>query len=81
MSTWDGNHDDLENLIRPLLNDPSSMETFSTRISPVGEEGQHTLIMDHGARNAFGGMVRATAIVSIDHESCEIVDIDTLGLE
>ena len=36
LSEWDGNHDDLEALIRERLNDPGSMETIETRIAPGG---------------------------------------------
>ena len=42
LSPWDGNHDGLEALIRDELNDPGSMETIETRITPVDEDGNHT---------------------------------------
>ena len=63
LSAWDGNHDGLEALVRAELVDPASMETYDTRIAPVDElNGKHTLIMDFGSRNSFGGMVRNTAV-------------------
>lgn len=71
LSPWDGNHDGLEALVRDQLKDPSSMETHGTRISPVNSLGRHTVIMDFGARNSFGGMVRQTATGWVDNETCE----------
>jgi hypothetical protein len=78
LSAWDGNHDGLEGLVRPQLNDPGSMETHETRIWPVGDGNRHRIIMTFGAGNAFGGMVRHTAIGWIDHDSCEatLVSVD-----
>lgn len=70
LSLWDGNHDLFEGLIRERLNDPSSMETFETRVSPV-KEGRHEILMDFGARNAFGGMVRKVAYGNYDNKTCE----------
>ena len=69
LSSWDGNHDGLERLVKPLLNDPNSMETFKTHIGRVSN-GEHRIIMEFGARNAFGGMVRMTAYGWVDHEDC-----------
>ena len=71
LSTWDGHHDGLEELVKNQLNDPSSMEPHETRIAPVNELGQHTIFMDFGARNAFGGVVRNTATGWVDNETCE----------
>ncbi len=70
LSAWDGNHDGLETLVKQHLNDPSSMETHQTLISPV-VDGTHRIKMEFGAANAFGGMVRHVAIGYIDHETCE----------
>ena len=74
LSLWDGNHDDFERQVRELLNDPDSMETHSTRFGTI--EGQFFLIMDYGARNAFGGMVRTEAIAIMDTETCEVFVLD-----
>ncbi len=72
LSEWDGNHDGFERLVKPYLNDPDSMETFSTRMGQLGSRPNgHSISMDFGARNAFGGMVRHTATGSVDHDSCE----------
>lgn len=71
LSEWDGNHDGFERLVKPYLNDPDSMETFSTRMGAFGSRPNgHSIIMEFGARNAFGGMVRHTAVGSVDHDSC-----------
>lgn len=74
LSAWDGNHDGLERLVKGELNDPDSMVTHETRIAPVvtnnsGQQG-HAIIMEFGARNAFGGMVRHEARGWVDHETC-----------
>ena len=79
LSSWDGNHGGMEDLVRRLLNDPNSMETYETKITPVQPgTGQHTIIMTFGGGNSFGGMVRHTAIGWIDHDSCEatLVSVD-----
>ncbi len=70
LSAWDGNNDELEALVRARLNDPGSMETFETRMGPLAD-GRHRIVMDFGARNAFGGMVRHTAYGWIDNVTCE----------
>ena len=72
LDAWDGNHNGLEALVRDVLNDPGSMETYETRVSPV-EDGEHSIIMEFGARNVFGGMVRQTAFGTYDHKTCEAV--------
>ena len=72
LSSWDGNHDGFERLVRARLNDPGSMKTYETRITPV-VGGEHRIIMEFGAKNAFGGMVRHTATGRVDHETCKAV--------
>ena len=72
LSKWDGNHDGFERLVKRQLNDPGSMETFETRITPVDTSGKHVVFMDFGARNGFGGMVRSTARGTVDNETCEV---------
>ena len=71
LSAWDGNHDNFEELVKVNLKDPNSMETYETRISPVNAQGKHTILMDYGARNSFGGMVRSTARGTVDNETCK----------
>ena len=71
LSPWDGNHDGLEALIRDNLNDPGSMDTVETRITPVDEDGNHTVALEFTALNAFGGRVRLTGYGMVENESCE----------
>ena len=74
LSPWDGNHDGMEALVRAQLNDPGSMETHTTRITPVvGDTNLHTIYVEFSARNAFGGMVRSTATGWVDHDTCEAI--------
>ena len=70
LNVWDGHHNGLEGLVRPLLTDPGSMKTYKTLIGPV-RNGQHNITMDFGSRNSFGGMVRMTAKGTVDHRTCK----------
>lgn len=70
LSPWDGNHDGLEALIRRQLNDPGSMETVETRISPV-VDGRHRISLEFTAKNSFGGRIRHVAHGSVSNETCE----------
>ncbi|MDE2640025.1 MAG: hypothetical protein OXI03_05515 [Chloroflexota bacterium] len=70
LDPWDGNHNGMEALIRDELNDPGSMETIETRITPVDADGQHTVRLEFTAKNAFGGRVRHTAYGWVDQASC-----------
>ena len=54
LSSWDGNHGGMTELIKARLNDPDSMETRETRITPVNNVGQHRIIVNFTARNAEG---------------------------
>ena len=70
LDVWDGNHNGFEDIVRDFLNDPGSMETYDTQVSPV-ENGEHYIKMDFGARNKYGGMERITAVGIYDHETCK----------
>lgn len=70
LSAWDGHSRQMNALIKTYLNDPSSMEVHSTRIAPESD-GSHLIIVDFGAKNALGGMVRNIARGLVDHETCE----------
>lgn len=70
LDAWDGNHNGMEALIRDELNDPGSMETIETGITPVDADGQHTVRLEFTAKNAFGGRVRHTAYGWVDQASC-----------
>ena len=80
VSAWDGNHDDLEALIRARLNDPGSMETHGTYYNPNDSiaDGQISIRLDYSAANAFGGMVRTDAWANMDLD-CEIVVVTDYG--
>ena len=71
LSKWDGNHDGLGAVVWERLNDPGSTETHSTRITPVDTSGNHTIIMDFSAKNAFGGHVRNEAVGTVEQATCK----------
>ena len=71
LSSWDGNHGGMTELIKARLNDPDSMETRETLITPVNNAGQHRITVNFTARNAFGGVVRNRAFGLVDNEMCE----------
>lgn len=70
LSPWNGQSRQMNSLIKTHLNDPNSMEVHSTRIAPE-VNGTHTVIVDFGAKNALGGVVRNIARGLVDHETCE----------
>jgi hypothetical protein len=78
MSTYDGNHDGLERLIKARLKDPDSMDTIETRITPVDANGDHAVFLKYRARNSFGGMVVEQALGIVDNDTCEAT---LLGVE
>lgn len=80
MDPWDGNYNALEDLIRPLLNDPGSMETFGTYYFTWDDldDGLVTVRLDYGARNAFGGMVRASAWAEM-RPNCSVAEVIDYG--
>lgn len=81
-SRWDGNWEQLEDVIRPTLNDPSSMETSQTRYlsSDSVEDGTLTVWLDYSAENAFGGRVQLTAVAEMGQD-CEVVEVLFFGWE
>ena len=70
LSNWDGNHAGLEALVWKRLSDPGSMEIHSTRIMPVDVSGNHAIIIDFSAKNAFGGRVRNEAVGKVEQATC-----------
>ena len=80
VSSWDGNHEGFEELIRDRLNDPGSMETHGTYYNQSDDtnDGTITIRLDYGARNAFGGIVRSDARGEMDVQTCE-VSVITFG--
>lgn len=81
VSAWDGNHEGFEALIRNVLNDPGSMETHGTyyNASDSISDGEITIRLDYGARNAFGGMVRSDALGIMDVDTCRITEVISYG--
>ena len=71
LDPWDGNHNGFEEIVRFHLNDPDSMKTYSTKVTPVGEDGNHEILMDFGAKNVFGGIVRHTASGFFSQVTCD----------
>ena len=78
LSKWDGNYDELEDLVRPLLMDPSSMETTETLIYPVDEAGKHNVVMVFTAADASGTTVTLTAFGLANTVTCRA---ELLGIE
>ena len=66
LSMWDGSHRGFVNAVKERMNDPDSFEHDSTKVTPVGvvKPGRHSIVMEFRGRNAFGGMVRNTAVGS-----------------
>ena len=52
------------------MREPDSFEHIKTRMTPVDETGQHTLIMRYRAKNGFGGMTDGVAIATINNAGC-----------
>lgn len=71
LSSWDGDHNGLERLVRARLNDPDSLDTLGTYIASVNDAGKHPVRMEFTATNAFGGRVRNNAFGLIDNDTCE----------
>ena len=80
LSSWDGDSDDLETLVRADLNDPDSMQTDETvyntkQLFDINDDGVKEIFisMQYRAANAFGGVVRQTATAYID-KNCSVVE-------
>ena len=56
LSSWDGSHRTVKNWTVENLKDPESFDHIETKVTPVNDKGEHTLIMKYRARNGFGGM-------------------------
>ena len=72
LSDWDGDHEGLERLVQQELNDPDSMKTLSTLITPVQpDSGQHVILMEFTAKNVFGGVERYQAVGLVEPGTCQ----------
>lgn len=76
LSAWDGSHRGVVREVKSRLRDPNSFEHDETRITPVDEDGFHTLIMKYRARNGFGGMVGGYATARISNEFCDAYQVE-----
>jgi hypothetical protein len=70
LSKWDGSSRSLVEQVKLQLRDPNSFEHDETRIAP-NKNGQHAITMRYRAKNGFGGMNVATAVGTVDHDTCE----------
>ena len=70
-SIIDGNFNALEDLVRPELHDPSSMDTVETRMGPANEDGQHPVELVFRASTIYGGTATLSAFGYADAETCE----------
>jgi hypothetical protein len=73
LSSWDGSHRELVDLVRESLRDPSSFEHVETRVTPVDAKGEHRLVMKYRAKNGFGGTNLEMAYASYRNSDCKIV--------
>lgn len=69
LSGWDGSHREFVDKVKDKLRDPGSFEHYETRVGP-NRNGRHSITMEFGAKNGFGGMNRDVAMGSYDHETC-----------
>jgi hypothetical protein len=65
--------------VKARLRDPDSFVHERTRIAPADKTGQHPIIMDYRARNGFGGVNRAVAVGTVDHETCATTAVELVG--
>lgn len=70
LSGWDGSHRGVKKYVEKRMRDPDSFEHIETRIAPVSERGDHTLIMKYRSRNGFGGMTVGMATAKIQNDDC-----------
>jgi hypothetical protein len=70
LSAWDGSHRDVVRSLKRSLRDPDSFEHEETRITPVDDKGNHTLLMTYRARNGFGGMNIGKLAATVRNSDC-----------
>ena len=73
LNAWDGSHREFRNAVRDQMRDPGSFEHIETRVTPMNEDGMHTIFMRYRARNGFGGMNVATAVGRYQNDGCGFV--------
>jgi hypothetical protein len=70
LSAWDGSNASLVQQVKDQLRVPDSFEHIETRITPE-VNGKHNIMMEYRAKNGFGGMNVATAVGTVDHQTCD----------
>ena len=74
LSTWDGNHDGFEDMVRQSLSDPESMKTINTLVGR-NISGKHQITMNFTADNLLGGTGRLTAKGYFSNTTCDVVEL------
>ena len=70
LSSFNGTHRGVANLVKERLRDPDSFEHVETRIAPIDENGEHILMMQYRGANGFGGINVETALATIKNSDC-----------
>ena len=78
LSQWDGAHTEFKRFVKSQMRNPDSFEHIETRVTPVDEDGRHTLMMQYRAENGFGGMNVSSALGTYSNATC---DFQLLSLE
>ena len=73
LSSWDGSHAQFKRAVKSTMREPGSFEHVETRVTPVSQSGDHSVIMKYRARNGFGGMNVGTAIGTYKNSDCSFV--------
>lgn len=78
LSVWDGTHREVTAHVRDRLWAPLSLEPLDTRVSPIGPDGTHDLLMRYAAVDRGGRPIRGYAVARFDNRSCAASDIRIL---
>jgi hypothetical protein len=70
ISAWNGAHLQFRDAVKRLMRDPDSFEHLSTNVTPISDEGTHTIQMIYRARNGFGGMNTGIAYGIYQNDGC-----------
>jgi flagellar biosynthesis GTPase FlhF len=73
LSSWDGSHRAFRDAVRDQMREPNSFEHIETRVTPVDENGMHTILMQYRARNGFGGMNVGAAFGQYRNDNCNFI--------
>jgi hypothetical protein len=76
-SAWDGSHIATTALIKKAMNDPDSYKHDETRIMNNGTNV--IVITSFRGKNAFGGMVKNSIMVSTDPDTCAVIEVLSEG--